>query len=124
MGCGVKIGRCWECGGNDCDQCESHRCTDSYDDDGYDYSEEPDMFDKIACPPATAEDYEAMVVPAGVVPQRVPRPLTEEERKRVFGGEIEQAQLKKLQAKFSKPERVKPLRADKPSKSGNNGWSK
>lgn len=65
-----------------------------------------------------------MKVPPGAIPERKPRPLTPEERKRLGGGEVKPEDLEGLAAKFAKPERIKPLRSDGTSKSTNNGWGR
>lgn len=66
-------------------------------------------------------------VPAGAIKPPEPKPLTEAQKRKLrklAGGDAPVSQLKDLEAKFSKPERVKPLEAHKPSKQTNNGWAR
>lgn len=66
----------------------------------------------------------ATVAP-GTIPTRVPRPLTDAERKRIRkanGGFASADKLAELEAAFAKPER-KPKRTEVKSKD-QNGWGK
>jgi len=73
-----------------------------------------------------------MAIPAGAIKPRVPRPLTDDERKMLRkknGGYASDKKLAELEAAFAKPKQSKPKESSqgetKPKQSkDNNGWTK